>query len=44
LRAFDDHVRQIPERPAEEVDQELEEIRRARQRGGRRDSPETHQP
>ena len=35
LRAFDDHIPGIPERPVEEVDQELAEIRRARQAGGR---------
>jgi len=35
LRAFDDLVAEIPDRPAEEVDFELEEIRRARQGGGR---------
>lgn len=44
LRAFDDHVSKIPGRPAEEVDQELEEIRRARQGGGRGGSVETPQP
>ena len=44
LRAFDDHVCEIPERPVKEVDQELEEIRRARQEGGRGGSIETHRP
>jgi hypothetical protein len=44
LRAFDDHVSKIPDRPAEEVDQELEEIRRARHGGGRGGSVETPQP
>lgn len=44
LRAFDDHVPQIPDRPVEEVDRELEEIRRARWGGGRGGSTEPHQP
>lgn len=44
LRAFDDHVSKIPDRPVEEVDQELEEIRRARQAGGRGGSVDTHKP
>mgnify|MGYP001609386472 CR=1 FL=1 len=44
LQAFDDLVPKIPDRPAEEVDRELEEIRRARQGGGRRSSIEADQP
>lgn len=35
LRAFDEHVEAIPERPEAEVDRELDELRRARRRGGR---------
>lgn len=35
LAAFDEHIGRIPERPLSEVDAELEEIRRARQSGGR---------
>ena len=35
LRAFDELVPAIPERPVGEVDRELEEIRRARRSGGR---------
>ena len=35
LTAFDEYVSRIPERPLAEVEAELEEIRRARQRGGR---------
>ena len=35
LQAFDEHVTAIPEKPASEVDRELDEIRRARQGGGR---------
>ena len=35
LRSFDELVAAIPERPAEEVDRELLEIRRARAGGGR---------
>lgn len=35
LRAFDNLLPRIPSRPEEEVDRELEEIRRARRRGGR---------
>ena len=44
LQAFDDYVPGIPDRPVEEVEQELEEIRRARQGGGRRSSTEPDQP
>ena len=44
LQAFDDHVAKIPERPIEEVDHELEEIRRARRGGGRGGSTEPQQP
>lgn len=44
LRAFDRHTREIPDRPAEEVDRELEEIRRARRAGGRGGSVEGDQP
>ena len=35
LRAFDVLTQEIPDRPVEEVDKELEEIRRGRQAGGR---------
>ena len=35
LTAFDEYVCRSPERPLAEVEAELEEIRRARQRGGR---------
>ncbi len=35
LEAFDRHVPAIPERPAAEVDRELEALRRARRSGGR---------
>lgn len=35
LRAFDSFVPEIPERPVEEVNEELAEIQRARQGGGR---------
>ena len=35
LRAFDEHVAAVPTRPVSEVDRELDEIRRARQGGGR---------
>jgi hypothetical protein len=35
LRSFDELVAAIPGRPADEVDQELAEIRRARATGGR---------
>ena len=44
LRAFDDHVRITPDRPVQEVDPELEEIRRARQAGGRGGSIDTSRP
>lgn len=44
LRAFDDHVGKIPDRSVKEVAQELQEIRRARQAGGRGDSVDTDQP
>ena len=44
LQTFDDLVPRIPDRPVEEVDQEIEEIRRARQGGGRGGSIETDQP
>ena len=36
LRAFDEMVPQIPERPLPEVEHELERIREARRGGGRR--------
>lgn len=36
LRAFDELVHKIPERPAIEVDEELASLRRARRAGGRR--------
>lgn len=36
LAAFDEHVPQIPERPASEVERELADLRRARRGGGRR--------
>ena len=36
LRAFDDLVPRIPQRPAVEVDEELASLRRARRAGGRR--------
>lgn len=36
LGVFDEVVAAVPERPAEAVDQELEDVRRARLRGGRR--------
>ncbi len=36
LRAFDELVHKIPERPATEVDEELASLRRARRAGGRR--------
>lgn len=36
LRIFDDMLPRIPERPIEEVEAELAEIRRARRGGGRR--------
>jgi len=35
LQAFDDHLPQVPDRPIEEVDREIEEIRRTRRGGGR---------
>lgn len=35
LQAFDDHLPKIPDRPLEEVDREIEEIRRIRRGGGR---------
>ena len=35
LRAFDVYVQEIPDRPVEEVERELEEIRRSRHAGGR---------
>ncbi len=35
LTVFDDVVGRIPERPTEEVDEELSELRRARRLGGR---------
>lgn len=40
LRAFDDLVHRIPERPAVEVDEELASLRRARHAGGRRSPSE----
>lgn len=40
LRAFDDLVPRIPERPVEEVREELAELRRARRAGGRLRRPE----
>lgn len=36
LRAFDEVVRALPDRPREEVERELEAVRRARRGGGRR--------
>jgi predicted transcriptional regulator len=36
LRAFDELVPRIPQRPASEVDEELAAVRRARRAGGRR--------
>lgn len=36
LAAFDELVPQIPERPAEDVEREIREIRASRRRGGRR--------
>ncbi len=36
LRAFDELVPRIPQRPAAEVDEELAALRRARRAGGRR--------
>lgn len=44
LQAFDNHVPKIPERPVAEVDQELDEIRRTRQGGGRGGSTEPQWP
>jgi len=44
LQAFDDHVPKIPDRPVDDVDRELEEIRRARREGGRGGSAEPNQP
>jgi len=38
LAAFDRLVPQIPGRPAEETDRELNDVRRARRRGGRRET------
>ena len=35
LLNFDEHVPAIPGRPADDVDQEIEELRRARRAGGR---------
>ena len=35
LAAFDEYVPRIPERPLDEVETELEEIRQARRSGGR---------
>lgn len=35
LAVFDDVVGRIPQRPADEVDEELSELRRARRLGGR---------
>lgn len=35
LDVFDEVISRIPERPAEEVDEELSELRRARREGGR---------
>ena len=36
LAAFDEHVPRIPERPLQDVEEELAELRRARRGGGRR--------
>ena len=44
LRVFDDQVREIPDRPVEEVDQELDELRRARRSGGRGGTSEERKP
>lgn len=41
LRAFDDAVARIPQRPPSEVDEELTELRDSRRRGGRRDASST---
>lgn len=38
LRIFDEMLPKVPERPVEEVEAELAEIRRARRGGGRRTS------
>ncbi len=38
LRAFDELVPRIPERPLEAVEEEIAEVRRARRSGGRRAS------
>lgn len=35
LQAFDSHLPKIPDRPLEEVDREIEEIRQTRRGGGR---------
>ena len=39
LRTFDEVVPAVPERPAAEVDQEIERLREARRGGGRRGGP-----
>lgn len=39
LAVLDEHLAKIPERPVDEVDAELEAIRRARRGGGRQTSP-----
>ena len=40
LGVFDEVVARIPDRPEEAVDREIESVRRARKRGGRRTPPE----
>ena len=44
LRVFDEFVPEIPGRTAQEVDRELEEIRRARRGGGRSGTSESSWP
>ena len=39
LAVFDDLIQRIPKRPAAAVDREVEALRRARRRGGRRTPP-----
>ena len=38
LEEFDAHLPEIPDRPSEEVDREIQELRNARRGGGRRDT------
>ena len=44
LRAFDEHLPQIPDRPVEAVEQELEDLHRARRGGGRQSQRDHESP